>query len=259
MKQVDILQIEDSWYDFLANEQGEKYFESSYFKATMKALKEELKWQPHITTDLYNLLGHNSRYDQRTTPGRQIFPDYKDIFNAFNCTPPNKVNVVIIAQDPYINGEAHGLAFSIKEGFPIAQSLRNIFKEIEEDLGKPTSGISDLTRWADQGVLLMNTCLTVREGKSKSHMDTQHGIPLNWEIMTDVVIYCLSKYGTHIVFLLWGKHAQSKERLIDQSRHYVLKAPHPSPFSAYTGFFGCKHFSKVNRILESHNKQIINW
>jgi uracil-DNA glycosylase len=249
MKQVNILQIEDSWYELLRD-----YFESPYFEATMKALKEELAWQPNIDVKLGNLLPHNPKYNSLATPGRQIYPYFTDILNAYNYTPFDKVKVIILSQDPYINGEAHGLAFSIKEGYKIAPSLRNIFIEIEEDLGRPTSGTTDLTRWAEQGVLLLNTILTVREGLSMSHKD------LAWQILTQTTIKRLSQYSEPgLIFLLWGKHAQEYESIIDTSKHYILKAPHPSPFSARTGFFGCKHFSKINQILESQNKSIIDW
>lgn len=253
MKKIDILQIEDSWYELLRD-----YFESP-FEATTKALKEELAWQPRINMRLDNALKESGykyirSYDSRTTPGRQIYPYFTDILNAYNYTPFDKVKIVIIGQDPYINGEAHGLAFSIKEGYKIAPSLRNIFIEIEEDLGRPTSGTTDLTRWTEQGVLLLNTILTVREGLSMSHKD------LGWQILTQTTIQKLSQHSEPgLIFLLWGKHAQEYESIIDTSKHYILKAPHPSPFSARTGFFGCKHFSKVNQILESQNKSIIDW
>jgi uracil-DNA glycosylase len=248
MKKVDILQIEDSWYELLKD-----YFESPFFTATTIALKEELKWQLKLTVGLSNLLEHNPKYDSRTTPGSQIYPYFTDILNAYNLCPFDKVKVIILGQDPYINGEANGLAFSIKEGYKIAPSLRNIFKEIEEDLGRPTSGTTDLTRWAEQGVFLLNTILTVREKQSMSHKD------IGWHFLTEATIQRLSQYHeSKLVFLLWGKHAQKYEQYIDQSKHYVLKAAHPSPL-AQGAFFGCKHFSKTNRILEGQNKSVINW
>jgi uracil-DNA glycosylase len=250
MKQVDILQIEDSWYSLLKD-----YFESPYFSATMKALKEELGWQPSIDVKLSNLLPHNLKYDTRTTPGKQIYPYFTDIFNAYNTTSFEKVKVVIIGQNPYHGpNQAHGLAFSVQEGCKIPPSLQNIFKELDSDLGKSIPEHGDLTRWAEQGVLLLNTSLTVREGQPNSHLD------IGWNILTDVTIQRISQFSeSGIVFILWGKHAQKCKRLIDQSKHYILEAAHPSPFSAYTGFFGCKHFYKTNQILESQNKSIINW
>jgi len=248
MKQVDILEIEDSWYEILKD-----YFESSYFKAIIKTLKEELSWQPHITKELSSLLPHNPKYNTLTTPGRQIYPYFTDILNAYNLCPFEKVKVILIGQDPYINGEANGLCFSIKEDYKIAPSLRNIFKEIEEDLGRPTSGTTDLTRWAEQGIFLLNTILTVREKQSMSHKD------IGWQFLTETTIQRLSQFTEPgKIFLLWGKYAQKYEVLIDQSKHYVLKAAHPSPL-AQGAFFGCKHFSKVNQILESQNKSVINW
>jgi len=260
MKQIDILQITDPWYTLLKD-----YFESVSFKNTITILKEELAWQPNLTMGLKTLLEENGYkyskdYDSRTTPGKQIFPNYTDILNIYNSLSLEKIKVVILGQDPYINGEAHGLAFSIKEGYPIAPSLRNIFTEIENDLGRSTSGSSNLMRWVDQGVFLLNTCLTVREGLSKSHIDDRIGINLNWNYLTETTIHRISKYSeSGLIFLLWGKHAQNYEYLIDKNKHSILKAPHPSPFSARFGFFGCKHFSKVNQILEGQNKQLIDW
>jgi uracil-DNA glycosylase len=240
MKQVDILQIEDSWYELLKD-----YFESSYFKSTMDILKEQLAWQPHITEELTNLLPHNPKYDSRTTPGLQIFPYFTDIFNAYNLTPFDKIKVVIIGQDPYHGkGQAHGLAFSVQEGCKFPPSLYNIFQELDSDLARSIPEYGDLTRWAQQGVLLLNTTLTVKEGLPLSHKD------IGWKMLTQCTIQRISHYSEKsIIFLLWGKHAQEYEPLIDQSKHYILKAPHPSPFSAYTGFFGCKHFSKTNQLL----------
>lgn len=255
MKKVDILQIEDSWYDILKD-----YFDSQYYQYTMKLLKEELSWQPKIKVELANLLPHNNRYDERTTPGRQIYPNYTDIFNAYNLTPFENVKVIIIGQDPYHRkDQAHGLAFSVQEGCTIPPSLHNIFQELDSDLAKPIPENGDLTRWAQQGVLLLNTSLTVREGLPGSHMSDTKGINLYWNLLTEATIDRLSKYREKgLVFLLWGKHAQKYEKLIDQSKHYVLKAAHPSPL-AQGAFFGCKHFSKTNQILESQNKSIIDW
>jgi uracil-DNA glycosylase len=228
MKQVDILQIEDDWYEIL-----KKYFISNYFKETMKILKQELESQI-------------------------VYPKIPDIFKAYNSTSFEKVKVVIIGQDPYINPEeAHGLVFSVPEERNIKlipPSLKNIFKELDSDLtlDPPSSGC--LQSWADQGILLINSILTVRKGQSGSHSK------IGWQILTDYTIKQLSDHGeSGIVFLLWGNYAKEKEKLINVNKHYTLKAAHPSPFSANYGFFGCKHFSKTNKILAEQNKKEIDW
>jgi len=181
-----------------------------------------------------------------------VYPPEKKVFEAFELTPFDKLKVVILGQDPY-HGEnqAHGLCFSVPEGMPQPPSLVNIFKEIQTDINiqRPQSG--NLERWAEQGIFLLNTTLTVQAGKPLSHKNK------GWETFTDEVIKKISREKTGVIFLLWGKHAQSKESLIDSGKHYILKAAHPSPLSAYNGFFGCKHFSKTNQILlESGKKEI---
>ena len=181
-----------------------------------------------------------------------VYPPENNVFQAFELTPFDELKVVILGQDPY-HGEnqAHGLCFSVPEGVPQPPSLVNIFKEIQTDINiqRPQSG--NLERWAKQGVFLLNTTLTVQAGKPLSHKNK------GWEIFTDEVIKQISREKTGVIFLLWGKHAQSKESLIDSGKHYILKAAHPSPLSAYNGFFGCKHFSKTNLILlESGKKEI---
>ncbi len=183
-----------------------------------------------------------------------VYPSTSQIFKAFNNTPLNEVKVVIIGQDPYHgSGQAHGLCFSVPDGIKPPPSLQNIFKEIKSDLGNeiPTSG--NLERWAKQGVLLLNSLLTVRANQPASHHKK------GWEQFTDKVIETISKEKTEAVFLLWGRFAQEKESLIDQSKHFILKAAHPSPFSAYNGFFGCKHFSKTNELLRQQGKKEIIW
>src|SRR5574344_1782456 len=183
------------------------------------------------------------------------YPRGKDIFNAFDRTPFSKVKVVILGQDPYHEpGQAHGLCFSVQQGTAVPPSLVNIIKEINSDLGcniPLTCG--DLSGWADQGVLLLNATLTVRAHQAGSHQ--HHG----WEIFTDAAISALSQKRTGIVFLLWGSYAIAKAQLIDRSRHFVLTAPHPSPLSAYRGFFGCHHFSQANTILEQQGLSPIDW
>lgn len=182
-----------------------------------------------------------------------VYPPKSELFAAFNKTPFNKVKVVILGQDPYHGvNQAHGLSFSVRsKKYP--PSLRNIFKELKNDLGVdiPTSG--DLSKWAEEGVLLLNTTLSVSANKPLSHQKK------GWEKFTDVAISTLSNKREGIIFLLWGGHAQSKENLIDTQKHVVLKAPHPSPLSAYRGFIGCKHFSKTNKLLISKGKSPIDW
>jgi uracil-DNA glycosylase len=186
--------------------------------------------------------------------GVPVYPPPKSVFNAFELCPFENVKVVILGQDPYHGaGQAHGLCFSVQDGVRIPPSLQNIYKEIKSDLGIeiPTSG--SLERWAKQGVLLLNATLTVTDGKPGSHQK------IGWEAFTDAVIKKISDDTKHVVFLLWGKYAQDKGAHIDTEKHLVLKAPHPSPLSAYTGFFGCKHFSKTNEYLKLHNQKPIEW
>lgn len=184
------------------------------------------------------------------------FPQKDEIFNALKLTPPEKVKVVILGQDPYINeGQAHGLAFSVKEEWAkFPPSLKNVYKEIGDDLGVPAIGCNrNLTSWAEQGVLLLNTSLTVRAGESNSHSGK------GWEIFTDAIIECLGKNREHIVYLLWGNNAISKKHLINCDKNLVLTAAHPSPLSANRGFFGCKHFSKTNNYLKENGLEEIKW
>lgn len=180
-----------------------------------------------------------------------IYPSMYDIFNALKYTPYSKVKAVIIGQDPYHGpGQAHGLCFSVKNGVTKPPSLNNIFKELYNDLGVAIPDHGCLKHWADQGVLLLNTVLTVREGQPNSHKAK------GWEILTDKVIELLNKREEPMVFLLWGANAKAKVRFINNKNHLVLTAAHPSPLSAYNGFFGCKHFSKVNKFLGQYGKTI---
>jgi uracil-DNA glycosylase len=186
--------------------------------------------------------------------GSIIYPSGNLIFNAFWQTPFNKVKVVILGQDPYHNpGQAHGLSFSVPEGTPVPPSLQNIYKEIADDIGGTPPASGDLTHWANQGVLLLNAALTVRQNEPASHAK------IGWTAFTDAVITTLSEQREGLIFLLWGKFAQDKQQLIDETRHVVLKAAHPSPLSAYKGFLGCKHFSKVNEILVARGQSPIQW
>ena len=185
---------------------------------------------------------------------RKIFPNMYDIFNALKYTPYNNVKAVIIGQDPYHGeGQAHGLCFSVREGIEKPPSLKNIFKELHDDTGfiEPENGT--LTKWAEDGVLLLNAVLTVREGQANSHQGK------GWEIFTDTVISHLNKREKPMVFILWGRNARNKKNLITNPAHKILEAAHPSPLSAYNGFFGCKHFSKCNEFLRSIGKEEIDW
>ena len=184
----------------------------------------------------------------------KVFPPGKEIFNAFWHCPLNKVKVVILGQDPYHGmGQAHGLSFSVKPGTPFPPSLLNIFKELKSDLGKDMPPNGDLTRWADQGVFLLNATLTVKATLAGSHQKK------GWEKFTDEVIRKISDSQPHVIFMLWGSYAQKKEELINESKHLILKAPHPSPLSAYRGFLGCKHFSQANSYLVSQGLDPIEW
>lgn len=183
-----------------------------------------------------------------------IYPDKHDIFNAFRLTPYSEIKVVLIGQDPYHGpGQAHGLSFSVKPGIPAPPSLINIFKEMHDDLGIPIPNHGFLESWARQGVLLLNTVLTVRAGEAHSHR--QKG----WETFTDEVIKAINLKNEPVVFWLWGKPAQEKEKLITNPRHLILKAPHPSPLSVYRGFYGAKPFSKTNEFLIKIGKAPIDW
>ncbi|HNW68650.1 MAG TPA: uracil-DNA glycosylase [Bacteroidales bacterium] len=216
--------IEESWKRELADQ-----FASPYFEELKTFLIEEKK-----------------RY--------RIFPPGNLIFNAFNLTPFDKVKVVILGQDPYHGyGQAHGLCFSVQPGVPHPKSLINIFQELRDDIGCEIPVNGNLEKWAQQGVLMLNATLTVREHQAGSHQN--HG----WETFTNAAIQQLSAKKNGIVFLLWGAYAQAKETLIDSSKHFILKTAHPSPLSAYRGFFGCKHFSQTNQLLQQSGQTPIDW
>ena len=211
------VKIEPSWKEALKDEFGKDYF------------------------------GKLTDFVKTEYSSKQIFPAGSQIFNAFDQCPFDKVKVVIIGQDPYHGpGQAHGLCFSVNDGVPFPPSLLNIFKEIERDLGIPYPQSGNLTRWAQQGVLLLNATLTVEAHKAGSHQGK------GWEEFTDAAIRHLAQEREHLVFLLWGSYAQKKGQFIDPSRHRVLKAPHPSPLSAHRGFLGCGHFSAANQYLAQH-------
>lgn len=184
----------------------------------------------------------------------KIYPEGKNIFRAFELCPFNDVKVVILGQDPYHGPrQANGLCFSVNDGIPLPPSLQNIYKEIETDVGVQMPKTGNLDNWSRQGVFLLNATLTVRANKAGSH---QHQ---GWEEFTDAVVKVISEKKEHVVFLLWGRYAQEKGRMIDRTKHCVLTAAHPSPFSAYSGFFGCRHFSKTNEYLVSTGKKPIDW
>lgn len=183
-----------------------------------------------------------------------VYPPGREMFAAFDACPFEQVRVVILGQDPYHEpGQAHGLCFSVNDGVQFPPSLVNIFKEIESDLGKPIPRSGNLMRWAQQGVLLLNATLTVRAHQAGSHQNK------GWEAFTDAVIHRLATEREHIVFILWGSYAQRKGAFIDRNRHCVLQSPHPSPLSAYRGFFGNKHFSRTNEYLVQHGYKPIDW
>ena len=186
--------------------------------------------------------------------GKSLFPKSEDIFNAFRLTPYEKVSVVILGQDPYHGeGQAHGLSFSVPSGVALPPSLKNIYKEASQELACPMPNTGTLTAWAEQGVLLLNAVLTVQSGVAGSHQGK------GWEAFTDRVIELLNHRSEPIVFMLWGAYAKHKGKIIDRRRHCVLTAPHPSPLSAYRGFFGCEHFTKANQFLKEKGRQPIKW
>lgn len=216
--------IEESWKYALEDE-----FKADYFKQLVAFVREE-------------------------TAKHTIYPAGKNIFAAFEHTPLPSVRVVLLGQDPYHgSGQAHGLCFSVPDGIPFPPSLNNIFKELKNDLNVPIPSSGNLSRWADQGVMLLNATLTVRAHEAGSHQGK------GWEQFTDQVIRTISDLRAGVVFLLWGRYAQNKESLIDPGKHFILKAPHPSPLSAHRGFFGCKHFSKTNEIFEKNGMMPIQW
>ncbi len=211
----------------------------------LEALQEEFK-KPYYR-QLYQTV--NEEYKTR-----QIFPPADDIFNAFHMTPLHEVKCVILGQDPYHNyGQADGLCFSVKKGVEIPPSLANIYQELHDDLGCTIPDHGDLSKWAKEGVLLLNTVLTVRAHQANSHQG------IGWEEFTDAAILALNGEDRPIVFMLWGKPAQKKEAMLTNPNHLILKAAHPSPLSAYKGFFGCKHFSRANDFLKAHGVEPIDW
>ena len=196
-----------------------------------------------------------ARIQSEREAGKVIYPPQQDVFNALKFTPLESVKVVILGQDPYHGpDQAHGLCFSVLPGVKTPPSLVNIYKELATDIdGFVIPEHGTLTSWAEQGVLLLNTVLTVEQGKAHSHAKW------GWETFTDAVIDAVNRHQQGVVFLLWGSHAQKKGKHIDTSKHHVLSAPHPSPLSAHRGFLGCKHFSQTNQLLSSQNKSPINW
>lgn len=218
------VKIEGSWKKVLND-----VFEKDFFRRLVSYVKDEYR-------------------------GHQVFPPGKEIFNAFQHCPLESVKVVILGQDPYHGpSQAHGLSFSVKPGVPFPPSLLNILKEIKSDIGSDMPPNGDLTRWADQGVFLLNATLTVRANQAGSHQNQ------GWETFTDEVIKAINSHRENVVFMLWGSYAQKKAYLIDPNKHLILKAPHPSPLSAHRGFFGCRHFSQANQYLMEMNLGSIKW
>ena len=218
------VRIDESWRERLQSE-----FDAAYFA---------------LLTDFV-------RHEYATT---RVYPPGSQMFAAFDACPFDKVKVVILGQDPYHEpGQAHGLCFSVNDGVPFPPSLQNIFKEIHDDIGTPVPMSGDLTRWANQGVLLLNATLTVRAHQAGSHQNK------GWEQFTDAVIHRLAQERENLVFILWGSYAQRKGEFIDRSRHLVLQSPHPSPLSAHRGFFGNRHFSRTNEYLTAHGIEPILW
>lgn len=219
-----MVHIGNDWDEILKGE-----FEKEYYKNLREFLKKEYSTQ-------------------------EIFPNMYDIFNALKYTSYKDTKVVIIGQDPYHNvGQAHGLAFSVKPGVQTPPSLQNMYKELKDELDCFIPNNGYLVKWSDQGVLLINTVLTVRAHNANSHKG------MGWEIFTDNIIKYLSDREDPVIFLLWGANARSKKKIIDKNKHIILEAPHPSPLSAYRGFFGCGHFKKANEILEEMGKEKIDW
>jgi uracil-DNA glycosylase len=219
----------------------------------MAALNNDWKeaLQGEFRKEYYRELFHRVNEEYRNY---QVFPPADDIFNAFHLTPLAKVKVVILGQDPYHNlGQAHGLCFSVKKGVDIPPSLVNIYKELQDDLGCSIPSHGCLTKWAEQGVLMLNTVLTVRAHQANSHRG------IGWEEFTDAAILALNSQDRPIVYILWGGPAQRKAAMLNNPKHLILKAPHPSPLSAYRGFFGSKPFSQTNAFLESHGIEPIDW
>ena len=219
------VQLEASWLQHLASQ-----FEQPYMQALRGFLRQE------------------------KSAGKVIYPRGSEMFAAFDHTPVEQVRVVILGQDPYHGpGQAHGLCFSVRPGVQIPPSLVNIYKELEQDLGVAPATHGCLTHWADQGVLLLNSVLSVERGQAASHQGR------GWEQFTDCAIDVVNRECEHVVFLLWGAYAQRKGAVIDASRHCVLKAPHPSPLSAHRGFFGCRHFSQANDYLSAQGREPVQW
>ncbi|MCO4794592.1 MAG: uracil-DNA glycosylase [Bacteriovoracaceae bacterium] len=221
-----------------------------------KLIHLENNWQEKLSPELQKdyIKNLESFLKEEYSQGKTIYPESSEIFQAFDKTDFNDVKVVIIGQDPYHGeGQAHGMCFSVKPGVKIPPSLRNIYKELEDDLGIPQSNHGYLQHWAEQGVLLLNTVLTVEKAKANSHKKK------GWEVFTDRIIEILNEEKKDLVFLLWGSPAQKKAANVDSNKHFVLKSVHPSPLSAYRGFLGSKHFSKTNDFLKSKGIKEIDW
>jgi uracil-DNA glycosylase len=223
--QSPLTQISPDWRGALENETEKTYFQKlSLFLKTQKSA------------------------------GQTVYPEEGDIYNALKLTPLSRVKIVILGQDPYHGaGQAHGLAFSVREGVKLPPSLKNIYKEIESEYGRKMPATGDLTGWAEQGVLLLNATLTVLEGAAGSHQKQ------GWEQFTDAIVHKVAALEKPVVFMLWGSHAQKKASFVDREKHLVLETVHPSPLSAHRGFFGCGHFKKANDYLEANGVEPVDW
>lgn len=220
------------------------------------ALDNAPSWQPHLAGefDTPYMLALKAFLQEEKRQRQTIYPHSSEWFHALECTPLEQVKVVIIGQDPYHQpGQAHGLCFSVRPGVKVPPSLVNIYKELKTDLNVEPVAHGFLDSWANQGVLLLNSVLTVRDSNAASHQGQ------GWEQFTDKVIEVVNRECNHVVFLLWGAYAQKKGAVIDTTRHCVLKAPHPSPLAAHRGFFGCRHFSQANQYLMDQGREPINW
>lgn len=222
----------------------------------MSSIKLDPSWLSQLESEFQNeyMLNLKSFLKKQYDQEKLIYPKKNEYFNALNLTPLDKVKVVILGQDPYHGpGQAHGLCFSVQNGIKFPPSLLNIYKELRDDLGKPISDNGNLSRWAEQGVLLLNSVLTVEKDKAASHQGQ------GWEKFTDKIISVVNEKCDHVVFILWGAYAQKKAAFVDRNKHLVLESVHPSPLSAHRGFFGSKPFSKTNEYLLKNGKSKIEW
>ena len=253
------MSLAKEWYIILIQTRAIKFQPESVYKGASimsQQIQLESSWKNHLLPEFQKAYMQNLKIflQEEKKKNKRIYPKGKEYFSALNLTPFEKVKVVILGQDPYHGpNQAHGLCFSVLPQVSIPPSLENIYKELKQDLNIPLAKHGFLRAWAEQGVLLLNNTLTVEAGKAGSHRGQ------GWEEFTDQIIQILNKERDHLVFLLWGRFAGDKGSIVDNSKHCVLKAPHPSPFSADKGFFGCRHFSKANAFLQSQGIEPVDW